>query len=384
MLAAFAFALPHFVRTPASLASVILTLAVPVDFAPASHRVQRVRADASPTQAICRHTVGMSSTWQTESDNRNVHWRAHWAGDNCSFDLRSTGDIKFNADFTDIASVSDGGTVELTEVQGSTARKLTVRSDAGGRLTRNYAINGREQPWDDDARRWLAEALVELDRMTAVGVDQRYPKLFAAGGARAVIDEAEKMSGDYARGIYLRRLVDSAPLTDDEYQRVVSVASRDMRSDYEMSRLLRDVADHSSLDNAGVRTAYINAVDRMSSDYERSRALQAILAKPSVSRDVARAAARAAGTFSSDYERSRVLLAAIESKRLEGDDAIAIIETTARSTSDYEKARVLLAVAARWTLSADARKSYLRTADTIRSDYENRRVLAALVKQESR
>ena len=37
------------------------------------------------------------------------------------------------------------------------------------------------------------------------------------------------MSGDYARGIYLRRLVDTERLTDAEYQRVVEVAARMMR-----------------------------------------------------------------------------------------------------------------------------------------------------------
>ena len=308
-----------------------------------AHRSQAVAG------TVCRRKGGLGGTWHTESDGRNVRWLAHWAGDDCRFDLRATGDVKFNSDFTDIASVANGGTFELTDVQGNTTRRLTMRPDGSGRLVRSYSVNGRDQAWDDQGQRWLAEVLVELDRMSGVGIDYRYGSLFAHGGARAVIDEAEKMTGDYPRGMYLRRLVDSATLTDGEYQRVVGAASRDM-----------------------------------SSDYERSRVLQTVLAKSPSSREVARSAARAAGTFSSDYERSRVLLAAIDSKALEGDDVISVIETVARSSSDYEKARVLLAVAARWTLTADSRKAYLRAADTIRSDYENRRVLSALVKQEAR
>ncbi len=343
----------------------------------------RAGSPSSRERVLCRRDGHSVENSHERHNNDLILWRVRWAGDDCSIDLRATGDVKFNSDFTDIVSVTNGGSLDVTDVDGNTTRRLRMRPDGRG-MTRTYSVNGREQPWDDAARSWLAGLLIELDRISAAGVDYRFPSLYAAGGARAIIDESEKMSGDYARGVYLRRLVDNERLSDAEYQRVVDVAARMMSSDYEMSRLLRSVATRASLDNDAMRTAYITAVTRMSSDYERSRVLQTIFAKSVMSHDVARAAVRAAGGFSSDYERSRVLLAAIESKALEVDDVIPVLETVTRSTSDYEKSRVMLAVAARWTLSGDARKSYLRAADTIRSDYENRRVLAALVRQEAR
>jgi hypothetical protein len=318
-----------------------------------------------------------------QRDDQIIHWRVHWSGDDCSIDLRATGEVKFTSDFTDIATIRDAGTLELTEVQGRTTRRLTLRS-ADGRLVRTWSVNGQDREWNEEGRRWLADILIELDRMSAVGVDYRFPSLMASGGARAVLDEVEKMTGDYARSVYLRRLMDSGKLTAGEYQRVVAIASRDISSDYEMSRILRTVAEQTSLNNDAMRTSYLNAVERMSSDYERSRVLQTILSRSAVSPEVATAAVRTAGKFSSDYERSRVLLAAIDSKALSGNAVIPILETVTISKSDYEKARVLLAVAQNWTLGGDARKAYLRAADTIRSDYENKRVLAALVKQEAR
>jgi hypothetical protein len=340
---------------------------------------------ATPTSAslLCQRNGRSSESSHEQHNNDLITWRIRWSDDDCSIELRATGDLKFNADFTDIISVANGGSVDLTEVDGNTTRRLRLRPDGRG-MTRTYSVNGREQAWDDNARRWLADLLIDFDRRSAIGVDYRFPLLFGQGGARAVLDETEKMTGDYARSVYLRRLVDTQRLSDAEYQRVVEVTARTMSSDYEMSRVLRSVADRTSLDNEAMRTSYIAAVKRMSSDYERSRVLQTIFAKSTISHEVAAAAVRAAGTFSSDYERSRVLLAAIESKALSLDDVIPVLETVARSSSDYEKARVMLAVASRWTLSGDARKSYLRTADTIRSDYENRRVLSALVKQEAR
>jgi hypothetical protein len=333
--------------------------------------------------AECRRNGGPSRNSREQHDNQLITWQAHWSGSDCSIDIRATGDLKFNDDFTDIVSVARGGFVEISEVQGNTLRRMMMRTE-GGRLERTWSVNGRDQPWDDTARRWLADLLIDLDRHSAMGVDVRFPKIFAQGGANAVIAEAEKMESDYAMSVYLRRLIGTQQLTDAEYERVVTLAAREMHSDYEMSRILRGIAERSSLQSETMRAGYLRAVDKMSSDYERSRVLQAVLTKASTSHDVGAAAIRTAANLTSDYERSQVLLVAIKNKSLGTADIIPILETVTKSRSDYEKSRVMLAVAARWSLDGDARKAYLRAADTIRSDYENRRVLTALVNQEAR
>jgi hypothetical protein len=321
---------------------------------------------------------------QQQRDNDFLRWHVRWSGSDCRLDLVATGELRFNNDFTDIISISNNGNLDLTDVDGSTTRRLTLRPDRSGNLARTYYVNDREQPWDDAGKRWLGSLLISLDRMTGIGIDYRFPTLMASGGARAVLDESEKMEGDYPRSLYLRRLVDRERLSDAEYQRVLDITTKEVRSDYESSRILRSVADHVSFNNEGIRVSYLAAVARMSSDYERSRCLQAVFTKSSVAHEMVRGTVRAAGDFKSDYERSRVLLAALESKALSGDDFIPVIETATRSRSDYEKSRVLLAVADKGAMTADTRKAYLRAADTIRSDYENRRVLSALVKQEAR
>jgi hypothetical protein len=363
---------------PAQLITALLVAALGV-----APRASAARAPIAPP-AECQRDRRSIENSHEQRDNDLIRWRARWSGDNCRVDLIATGEIRFNSDFTDIASISNDGTLDLTDVDGATTRRLTMRPDRSGRLVRTYYINDREQTWDDAAKRWLASLLIDLDRMTGIGIDYRFPALFASGGPRAVLDESEKMESDYARGLYLRRLLERQRLSDAEYQRVLDIAAREMRSDYETSRVLRAVAEHASFESEPVRTAYLAGVAHMSSDYERSRSLQAILTRASVSREMAHGAVRAAGTLQSDFERSRVLLAALESRALSGDDLIPVIETAARSRSDFEKSRVLLAVAGKGTMNADTRKAYLRAADTIRSDYENRRVLSALVKQETR
>lgn len=333
--------------------------------------------------AVCeRSHTGNVEHW-SEHDDGTVRWRAHWSGDDCTIDFRATGDLKFNAEFTDIVGISNGGTLDITAIAGSHVRKITMRS-AGGSVSRSLSVDGRAQPWDDAAKAWLADLLIDLDRMSGVGVDYRLPTLLARGGVKAVLDETEKFSSDYVRSVYLLRLIDRERLTDADYQRIVVATARDVRSDYETSRILRAVAKRASLESQPTRRAYLDAVDRMSSDYEHSQILQTVFAKTQLSHDLTRAAVHSAGTFHSDYERSQVLLAAIANKSLNDGDAQAVVEAASTSKSDYEKARVLLAVADRWSLDGDARRAYLRAADSIKSDYENRRVLAALVKDERR
>lgn len=337
----------------------------------------------SPLDVCGRGRNSSTENIHESHDDGTVRWRAHWSGDDCTVDLRATGEPKFNAEFTDVTSVTAGGTLDITVIVGSHVRKVSFRRD-GGALTRSQSIDGQTRPWDDSARKWLADLLIDLDRMSGIGVDYRLPALLSRGGVAAVLDETDEFSSDYVRSLYLLRLIERQPLSESDYQRIVVSAARDVRSDYEMSRILRAVADRSSLENTATRRAYLDAVDKMTSDYERSRVLQTIFARTRLSRDLVREAVRSAGTFRSDYERSQVLLVAIANKSLADGDAQAVVEAVSKSVSDYEKSRVLRAVAGRFTLDAEARRAYLRAAGTIKSDYENRRVLAALVKAEDR
>ena len=330
----------------------------------------------------CVRSNGSVENSHEERDGRESRWHIHWSGKDCSIDFRASGEVRFNAAFTDVTSVSNGGSLEITATQGGDTRRMTMTPDHG-RLQKTWSVNGRQEAWNEDAGQWLAGLLIDLDRVSAAGVDYRFPSLLAKG-VTTVLDEVQLMASDYPRSVYLRRLIDSTRLNDGEYQRVVAIASLEIRSDYEMSRILRAIADRASFDNAAMRQSYFDAVGRMTSDYERSRVLQAIVTKAPMSRDAGQQAIKSAGSFSSDYERGRVLLAAIDNKALEIDDVIPILEAVTKSQSDYEKSRVLLAVAGRWSLNGDTRKAYLRAADTIHSDYESRRVLSALASQETR
>src|SRR5215211_2108054 len=132
-----AFSLSRLVGMP--LSTVVLAYVSPTPL-PAVERLPQATME-------CRRNGGSVENWHEQRNNQEIRWRARWSGDDCSIDLRANGAVKFNNDFTDIASISDDGSLDLTENQGRTTRRLSLKSD-NGRLLRTWSINGRDQPWD--------------------------------------------------------------------------------------------------------------------------------------------------------------------------------------------------------------------------------------------
>ncbi|HEV8150907.1 MAG TPA: M56 family metallopeptidase, partial [Gemmatimonadales bacterium] len=277
-------AAPPLTKSPAAVPRSEPVAPQPTSAAPvASKPVKPVKAagDAAVPQRMAAaepacEQGNSSHSSQNWSDNGKKTWRVSWTGDNCSVDLRADGDVKFNADFSDVTSITPGGYLEISVRMGGNLRRLEIRSE-GGALRRTYSINGTVSPYDDAARAWLAGFLIELDRHTAFAVDARVPALLQQGGASAVLDEIDKMSSDYVRGVYYRKLLISAKLSPSEVRRVAKSAGTSMSSDYELGRVLSALAEQYSLEDAEVRTAFIDAAGTLESDYERAQLLLVVI-----------------------------------------------------------------------------------------------------------
>ncbi|MDQ6887140.1 MAG: M56 family metallopeptidase [Gemmatimonadota bacterium] len=354
------------------------------------------------------------SNWSSSRDGHLKQWTVHWSGDGCSFDLQAEGEIGFNDDFSDITSVSSGGYVDISLRKGGDLTRLVIRPGADGSLQRVYTVNGTNREWNAEGRAWLAELLIGLDRATAFAVDKRFPKLLARGGSKAVLDEAELMQSDYARAIYLMRLVDSTKLDAATLRRVIQIDGSQLSSDYEKARVLMAIAHVSPLDDESSRVAFLGAANGLKSDYEHARVLMVLAGKTGLSREVAKGLLASASTMSSDYEKSRVLLAMSEAHQVDPSDGPAYLQAVNsiesdyersrsllallssakpdRSTlplmfsaarkfrSDYELARVLIAIATSYPLTEAERNELIKVADGMKSDYEKGRVMTALVK----
>jgi hypothetical protein len=175
----------------------------------------------APTSSFlhgCSGALAHSSTSITDDDGRQK-WTIKLEGTSCRIDFRMEGKAKFNDDFTDLVSLAPGGSFRLDVTDDGERRQLEITPGAGG-LERTWKVNGREQAYDDAARAWFGAFLIELDRRTAVGVDQRLPVLLKKGGVSGVLAETAQMPSDYARNVYYTKLAAATHLSSADVVRV--------------------------------------------------------------------------------------------------------------------------------------------------------------------
>ena len=296
-----------------------------------------------PTQ--CDYTKKGNTSINRNTDDEKETSRAHIAAGDCDLTVRSIGKVRYASDLSDVVSISAGGSLLVTESDELTTRRVDIRSDGDGRLTRKFTVDGVERPWDDEGRRWLATVLVALERRTAFNAETRVPVLYNDGGVDAVLKEMALLSGDHARRRYFEALFKTTPsLSDSETRRALEIAGR-MESDFEVAQTLIAIAKTGRIGSSS--PAYLQAVRNIESDFETRRVLTALLK-----------------TTTPDAEAMTLLL-----------DLADNIE------SDFELAELLITVSTRGLASGTAREAYFKAVGTIESDFERRRVLTSILKR---
>jgi hypothetical protein len=392
---------PDFARAMASVA------AAPHAAAP--------RAAAVARQEPCDGENVKNSHSQISDDDGDRRTTIRWSAGDCQLELRARGRFVVKGDLSDFESVARGGWLKLTEERGRSERELEIRND-DGRMARTYKVNGADHPFDDEARRWLAGVLLELERRTAFAADQRVPRLLASGGPEAVIDEVARLRGDYAAHVYFSKLFEHVPrLEAPLVRRVLTVAGQRISSDYYRTEVLKSVERRGLPDDAS-RLAFVTAASTIGSDYYRSEALKLLLDEDDrLTRPVGDALLRASAGMSSDYYASETLKRAAKRGLVRTDNRDAFFKATREVDSDYYRAEillsllrgdevdktlvrdvvaategmssdhyvteVLLAAAKRYAIEGETRDAYIRAAKALKSDHYHRQAMSALVKQ---
>jgi beta-lactamase regulating signal transducer with metallopeptidase domain len=296
-----------------------------------------------PTQ--CDYTKKGNTSINRSSDDEKETSRAHISAGECDLTIRAIGKVRYASDLSDVVGITPGGSLLVTESDELTTRRVDIRSDADGRLTRKFTVDGVERPWDDEGRRWLATVLVALERRTAFNAETRVSALYKEGGVEAVLKEMALLSGDHARRRYFTALFKSHPsLTDSETRRALEIAGA-MESDFEVAETLIAIAKIGRIGSSS--PAYLQAVRNIESDFETRRVLTTLLK-----------------TTTPDAEAMTLLL-----------------DLADNIASDFELAELLITVSGRGLASSSARDAYFKAVSTIESDFERRRVLTSILKR---
>ena len=319
-----------------------------------------------PTQ--CDYTGKGNTSISRNSDDDSDTWRAHISAGDCDLTIRAIGKVRFASDLSDVQSVPPNGSFLLTESDALTTRRLEIRSDNSGRVTRKFTVDGVERPWDDEGRRWLATVLVAFERRTAFTADTRVPQLYKEGGVDAVLKEIALLSGDHARRRYFEALFEATPsLSESETRRALEIAGK-MDSDYEVAQTLIAIAKTGKI--GGGSTAYLQAVRNIESDFETRRVLTTLLKSAAVDEEAMTLLLKVADNIESDFELAELLVAVAPRGLASSDARDAYFKAVATIESDFERRRVLSSILKRADNSEDVQARLLQSASEIESDFE--------------
>lgn len=325
------------------------------------------------------------------------------------FSAEMAGKITFAPDERDVATMAADAELDLEQTQDGVTRRVRFTPAASG-VQREYWIDGDVRPFDADAKAWLAQALPELFRATAIDAEARSRRILARGGVDALLAEITLIRGDYGRARYLGLLYQLTPLTTaqqdqalelmrgigsdyelrqaltqalkaqtlapEQQQKVLELAAN-LGSDYERAELLIEAAPRFALDEQTF-PFWAKAVRGISSDYEHRRVLEALLAQDGDSVAIARLAFAAAADIGSDYEKRQVLEAGVRQARSDAQLQLDYLRAAADIGSDYERKETVVALLRGGSVNADTALAALDAIQGIGSSYECKEALLAL------
>jgi beta-lactamase regulating signal transducer with metallopeptidase domain len=376
--------------------------------APAPPAPQSPPAPPTPPAAPAPPAPQGSFSSTTRSHNGEVDSDWHWRDGLNSRDLRMHGHVEFNDDESDVKSITPGGWFSYEESHGFSSRRYQVTADGSGAIKRQYLVDGRDHPFDDEARAWVRASVPEILRESAVDAPERVRRLLKQGGAKAVLAEIARIRGSGARRRYIEELVPIGNLNTDQFQTLL----RDVRaipSDGDKSSLLIFLARYTLKDN--LRDYVFQAVATINSSGDRRRVLSRLV-QEDASRATLAAAAKSAEQIASDGDkagllvelaqryrgnedmrrpffrtvetirssgdRARVLVAVIGDSGSDRDTLVDALRATVGIPSDGDKARVLVNAAGYWKEDDAVRRAYFEAANSLRSSGERARVLTTV------
>jgi hypothetical protein len=301
-----------------------------------------------------------------------------WSDGTSRYDVKLDGTIAFSDDLTDVTSLSDGGSLTMRDWSSVIPRTIEIRS-SGGTITHSYYVGGVARPWDDEARRHLAEQLPLVVRRSGLGAESRVRSIFAKKGVGGVIEEIGLLGGDYARRLYFVALIDIANLDSTTALPVLWQIGQRMTSDYDRGQVLQRIAKQVKLDQRASR-AYIQAMASMKSDYERRRALVALFASAGAAAQ-GDALVTAIDAIKSSYDKRIVLAEVISRGSLTIDMKRGVLTSAAGIQSDYDRGQTLQAYVRAYGVEPAVREPFFAAVGKMSSDYERRRVLSEVAKK---
>ena len=321
-----------------------------------------------------------SSVHINSDDSRASQTTVKFSSGDCTLELRADGAFTLRPDLSDVATLERGGSLTVEERDGRTTRRVEVRSN-GAELERIYYVNGQRAVWSPEARAWLANILLAVERRTAFAASTRVPQIFESRGASGVLQEVSLMPSDYAKSAYLAVLLkqennlDAGTLT-----RIVQQATREMTSDYYLAEVFTKVGAQRRADEGTWRT-FADAAGGMKSDYYKAQVISKVLSRDHLDAATIATLLKATGTINSDYYQAETLKTMSRKYVVTPQTRPYYLAALNRIGSDYYRAEVLSLLNTGEPLDATTTSATLKSISGMKSDYYKSEALSKLAKR---
>ena len=292
-------------------------------------------------QYDCRAVAGTRISLHEDDERR----RMLIVDRNHCLDVRSQGRVSFTADDTDVAGLSSGGYLYVTETRDGTTRRIDF-TERDGRIERRYFLNGDSRS-ESDAGDWLRVVLPRVARESSIGAEARVARIQRDRGPAGLMREVEEISSESIKAMYVEAMLNDSRTGPAELR--------------ELARRLPKL---------------------MSSDSRRTAVITSLLARGGSDPTILDAVLESSRSISSDRQRGLVLKAVTDRADLSRPTMLAVLRSIGGISSDREKASALIALSLHRVAMTDegVRRAFLETTRTISSSSEYRRVMEAVVR----
>lgn len=282
--------------------------------------------------------------------------------------VRIDGDIAFAPSEDDVLSVGKKAVFEQRR-DGHTYH--IVFEPAKGGVSRAYKVDGKEHDWDAEGKHWLAGVIPMALRETAFECEARSKRIYAAGGANALLAEIELIHSDYARRNYIVALAGLGKLDEKQIVRTLVVAEK-IDSDFERRNTYVALIEHQTLNNA-TQAKLLQGAAAIHSDFELRNVLVSLAPKLGSDDAVAQAWLGAMRQVHSDFEARTAVTALAEANGGLARQVDLALQSTQNIHSAFERRTALVAIARNMAHPSDAEVvAYAASASRIDSDFERR------------
>ena len=284
------------------------------------------------------------------------------------------GDFAFAQSEDDLISLDKKAVFE--EHRGEHVYRIVFERGQGS-PSRTYTVDGKPHAWDAEGKHWLGTVIPRLLRETSYESDARSKRIYAAGGANALLAEIDLIQSGFARRNYIVALAGFGKLDDKQLARVLAAVDK-IDSDFDRRNAYVALIERQTLDNAA-QARLLQGAAAMHSDFELRTVLVALAPKLGSDDAVAQGWLAAMHQIHSAFEARTAIVALADADLKPSMQVDLALQSTQNINSAFERRTALAEITRNMAHPSDAQvAAYARSASRINSDFERRTAIVAL------